>query len=77
MQDYISDAEMFELIAREEERQKSQLLLIPSENITSEAVKRAVGSVLMNKYAEGQPGKRYYQGMKHVDDIESLVESRA
>ena len=77
MQNYISDDEMFELISREEERQRSQLLMIPSENITSEQVKKAVGSVLMNKYAEGQPGKRYYQGMKHVDDIESLVERRA
>ena len=77
MQNYISDDEMFELISREEERQRSQLLMIPSENITSEQVKKAVGSVLMNKYAEGQPGKRYYQGMKNVDDIESLVEKRA
>ncbi len=77
MQNYKSDDEMFELISREEERQRSQLLMIPSENITSEQVKKAVGSVLMNKYAEGQPGKRYYQGMKHVDDIESLVERRA
>jgi glycine hydroxymethyltransferase len=51
--------------------------MIPSENIVSQDVMKAVGSVLMNKYAEGQPFKRYYQGNENIDQIESLVEQRA
>jgi glycine hydroxymethyltransferase len=51
--------------------------MIPSENFVSDAVKEAVGSVLMNKYSEGQPFKRYYQGNQYIDQIESLVEKRA
>lgn len=72
-----TDPQIFELIKLEAERQKEQLGMIPSENIVSEAVKEAVGSVLMNKYSEGQPGKRYYQGNKYIDQIEALAESRA
>ncbi|HBD02035.1 MAG: serine hydroxymethyltransferase [Microgenomates group bacterium GW2011_GWC1_46_16] len=72
-----TDPEIYALIQAEEKRQTDELAMIPSENIVSEAVKEAVGSVLMNKYSEGQPGKRYYQGNGNIDAIESLVEQRA
>lgn len=71
------DPEIYDLIKAEENRQAEQISLIPSENQVSDAVKEAVGSVLMNKYSEGQPGKRYYQGNQFIDAIESLTESRA
>jgi len=64
---------VFELIEKEEKRQKSQIHLIPSENFASEDVKKAVGSVLTNKYAEGYAGRRYYQGNSVVDEIENLA----
>ncbi len=67
---------VFELITREGLRQKSQIHLIPSENIASEAVRKAVGSVLANKYAEGYAGRRYYQGNSVVDEIENLAIER-
>ncbi|MFA4826723.1 MAG: serine hydroxymethyltransferase [Candidatus Shapirobacteria bacterium] len=67
---------VFELIEKEEERQKSQIQLIPSENFVSEDVKKALGSCLTNKYAEGYPGKRYYQGNKIIDEIENLAIER-
>jgi len=67
---------VFELIEREEERQKSQIQLIPSENFVSDEVKKALGSCLTNKYAEGYPGKRYYQGNKIIDEIENLAIER-
>jgi glycine hydroxymethyltransferase len=72
-----TDPEIFDLIKSEEERQKTDLAMIPSENFVSDAVREAVGSVLMNKYSEGQPFKRYYQGNQFIDQIESLVEERA
>lgn len=65
------------LISRENERQKEVLRLIPSENYVSEDVRKAVGSVFMNKYSEGYPGKRYYQGNGLVDEIELLATERA
>jgi glycine hydroxymethyltransferase len=71
------DPEIFDLIKQEESRQLSDIAMIPSENFVSDAVREAVGSVLMNKYAEGQPFKRYYQGNQFIDQIESLVEKRA
>lgn len=71
------DEEIQNLISREERRQKSVLRLIPSENIVSDGVLEALGSVLVNKYSEGYPGKRYYQGQSILDEIERLAQSRA
>ena len=72
-----SDPELFALIQAEESRQQSDIAIIPSENFVSPSVQEAVGSVLMNKYSEGYPGKRYYQGNQHIDAIESLDRTRA
>jgi glycine hydroxymethyltransferase len=71
------DTEIEALLARELERQTTGLQLIASENFTSPAVLRAVGSVLTNKYSEGYPGKRYYGGNAIIDDVESLAIERA
>lgn len=71
------DPEIYHFITAEEKRQEKDLELIPSENYVSDAVREAVGSVLMNKYSEGQPFKRYYPGNQYIDEIESLVEKRA
>jgi len=68
---------ILELVKKEERRQKEQISLIASENYVSEAVKQAVGSDLMNKYSEGYPGKRYYQGNKVIDEVESRVQELA
>jgi len=61
---------------RELARQQNQIELIASENIASRAVMEAQGTVLTNKYAEGYPGKRYYQGCEHVDVVERLAIER-
>ena len=71
------DLEMFEIIAREEQRQKNNVELIASENYVSREVREAQGSVLTNKYAEGYPGKRYYGGCVYVDQAEELTRQRA
>ncbi|HEY0518937.1 MAG TPA: serine hydroxymethyltransferase, partial [Ilumatobacteraceae bacterium] len=71
------DDELFDLIDAETRRQVTGLQLIASENFTSPAVMRAVGSVLTNKYAEGYPGKRYYGGNAVIDDVEALAMDRA
>ena len=71
------DPEIHALIEAEGERQEHGFELIASENFVSKAVMEAVGSCLTNKYAEGLPGKRYYGGCKHVDDVEVLAIERA
>ena len=74
--DITPDPEVFRLIDEEQQRQVTGLQLIASENFTSPAVMRAVGSVLTNKYSEGYPGKRYYGGNAVVDEIEALAIER-
>lgn len=71
------DREVGSLIEKECARQRRNLELIASENIVSEAVMMAMGTVLTNKYAEGYPGKRYYGGCENVDVIENLAIERA
>jgi len=71
------DPELAAMIDREADRQKFGIELIASENFTSTAVRAAQGSVLTNKYAEGYPGKRYYNGCEHIDEVESLAIARA
>jgi glycine hydroxymethyltransferase len=71
-----ADPDVYSAIIREEERQQKNLELIASENYVSAAVREAASSVLTNKYAEGYPGKRYYGGCEHVDEIETLAMDR-
>jgi glycine hydroxymethyltransferase len=70
------DDELFAIIDREQERQRTSLQLIASENFTSRQVREATGSVLTNKYSEGYPGKRYYGGNKIIDEAEDLARRR-
>ena len=70
------DPEVASAISNEEERLRTSLEMIASENYASDAVREAVGSVLTNKYAEGYPGKRYYAGNRYVDDVETLAIDR-
>lgn len=72
-----NDPQLWAAIAAEENRQQGNIELIASENIVSEAVLKAQGSVLTNKYAEGYPGKRYYGGCEFVDVVEQLAIDRA
>lgn len=72
-----ADPLVFALLEKERKRQNEHIELIASENFVSEAVLEAMGSVLTNKYAEGLPGKRYYGGCEHVDEIENLAIDRA
>ena len=71
------DPQIYELIRQEEVRQSGSIRLIPSENYISQAVMRASGSCLTNKYAEGAPGKRYYEGQQVTDLIEKIAQERA
>lgn len=72
-----TDPELADLLLREDERQAQSLCLIPSENYCSAAVLEANGSVLVNKYSEGYPGRRYYEGNEIIDEVERLAISRA
>jgi glycine hydroxymethyltransferase len=71
------DPELWDAIANEENRQEHNIELIASENIVSNAVRAAQGSVLTNKYAEGYPGRRYYGGCEFIDVVEQLAIDRA
>lgn len=71
------DKQVEKLIKLEEKRQKETLQMIPSENYASKSVRVAMGSIFENKYAEGYPGKRYYQGNIVVDELERLCQERA
>ncbi len=71
------DTVVFDLIKQEQARQGSSIRMIPSENYVSKAVMEATGSCLTNKYAEGYPGKRYYEGQQITDQIENLARDRA
>ena len=72
-----ADPEIAELLAAEERRQRDKIRLIASENYVSGAVLAATGSVLTNKYSEGYPGKRYYEGQQYIDQVEQLCIDRA
>ena len=70
------DPQIYELIRQEQARQSGSIRLIPSENYASKAVMAATSSCLTNKYAEGYPGKRYYEGQQITDLIETLAQER-
>ena len=72
-----TDPEIHELIALETRRQDEFVRLIPSENYASQAVMDATGSILNNKYSEGYPGRRYYEGQDYIDQVEQLAIDRA
>ncbi|HKV56305.1 MAG TPA: serine hydroxymethyltransferase [Candidatus Binataceae bacterium] len=72
-----TDPEIFQLIRQEERYEVESVRLIPSENYVSKAVLEATGSILANKYSEGYPGRRYYEGQRYIDQIETLVAERA
>jgi len=72
-----TDREVWDAIDAECQRQEDQLELIASENHASPEVIAAMGTALTNKYAEGYPGRRYYGGCEHVDDVENLARQRA
>jgi glycine hydroxymethyltransferase len=71
------DPEIAALVVAEEQLQADTLRLIPSENYVSHAVLEATGTVLQNKYSEGYPGKRYYEGQQNIDQVEALAIERA
>ena len=72
-----NDPEVYNILKREEKRQRHFINLIPSENFTSKAVLNALGSEMQNKYSEGYPGARYYGGNEHIDEAETLCQQRA
>ncbi len=72
-----TDPEVFQLIEQEEVYQRESIRLNPSENYVSHALLEASGSVHTNKYSEGYPGKRYYEGQRYIDQLESIVQERA
>jgi glycine hydroxymethyltransferase len=71
------DPEIADLIHAEALRQHDKIRLIPSENYVSQAVLEATGTVLTNKYSEGYPGRRYYEGQQFIDPIENIARDRA
>jgi len=71
-----TDPQIAKLIKAEEKRQRETLMMIPSENHTSQAVREVVGSLLQDKYCEGYPFKRYYQGQENFDQLEDLCRER-
>jgi glycine hydroxymethyltransferase len=71
------DPEIAELVGAEAERQAEKIRLIPSENYVSKAVLEATGTVLTNKYSEGYPGRRYYEGQQIIDQVETIAIERA
>ncbi len=71
-----NDSEVYEIIQKEKNREYNTLELIASENFASVAVLEAAGGIMTNKYAEGYPGKRYYGGCEHVDEVENLAIDR-
>lgn len=73
----LMDPEVAEIIKKEEDKQQFKLSMVPSENFFSKSVRSAVGSVFMHKYAEGNIGKRYYEGAQFVDELELLTIARA
>ena len=72
----VKDPKLFNIIKKEYQRQKRSLELIASENFTSASVMECLGSVLTNKYSEGQIGARYYGGCEHIDEVEQLCNER-
>jgi glycine hydroxymethyltransferase len=72
-----TDPDLASLLAREVTRQEETLSLIASENYSSKAVRQALGSVLDNKYSEGYPRRRYYEGQQVIDEVEELAVARA
>ncbi|HXC65486.1 MAG TPA: serine hydroxymethyltransferase [bacterium] len=72
-----TDKSVYKILKNEDQRQELELQLIASENYASKAVMEAQGSDMTNKYAEGYPGRRYYQGIKHYDEVETLAIERA
>lgn len=70
------DPEVYKILQAEDKRQEDNLIMIASENYVSRAVLEASSSTLTNKYAEGYPGKRYYNGCAHADEVESLAIDR-
>ena len=72
-----TDRQVYDLVIGEEKREQDSIRLIPSENYASRAVMEATGSILTNKYSEGYPGKRYYEGQEFADKVENLTIDRA
>src|SRR5919204_702750 len=72
-----ADPEIASLVRQEERRQAETVKLIPSEDYVSTAVLEASGSVLTNKYSEGYPGRRYYEGQQVIDQVETIAQERA
>jgi glycine hydroxymethyltransferase len=72
-----TDPQIAELVRAEEVRQSEKIRLIPSENYVSQAVLDACGTVLQNKYSEGYPGRRYYEGQQIIDQVETIAIERA